>query len=253
MLEDESGIMPIAGTMFHMEHSVLSEWNDDYLENILGQLADYGTDTLAFTEEELKNRVLEIIELKEQEKAGMYADVPTHYQVCLHDNFDYSANEVLYPDGRDPFVGIKQEDAQTMIPIYSDDGGTGATIISYAAINANTRQPENAFYIIDSLMSTKSQQRSTFYIALMRERGLPMHKDIMQADLCMKSYFAFSKENFDEFCSVRDTITNVYFKGLFLEELDMLYQRCNDLYARGEDITPAVSETYGKMKRMLAE
>lgn len=64
----------------------------------------------------------------------------------------------------------------TAVPIYSRKGGYGALIKTYAAINANTERPEDAFFIVDYLLSEECQtskfyRETTYAFRALHDRG----------------------------------------------------------------------------------
>lgn len=59
--------------------------------------------------------------------------------------------------------GLTEQDPLTLVPFYSDDGGNTAVITAFAAVNRNTRRPEDAFKVIDLFMSTGKQTSNTMF------------------------------------------------------------------------------------------
>ena len=81
---------------------------------------------------------------------------------------------------------LLRDEATTMIPIYSDEGGVTATVTSFACINRNAKHAEEAFFILDLLMSREVQQEARQYklYNLIGDLNLsiPMHMDLMQEE-----------------------------------------------------------------------
>ena len=265
MLEDESGVLPTATTWFHRgEEEYNFEYSDGhYLDYILGDLADFETDKLLFTEDELLQRVTEVIEMEKAYAADKFEHVPKHYQTRMHVGYDYALDHG-FPIGRwvdtrswgdDPYRGIRFEDAQTMIPIYSDDGGVTATIAAFAAINANTKRADDAFFILDLLFSREWQQKLDLYSTYFGggAAGIPVHEDLMQIQYPVDDIFYITTDNFEEYSRVREQITRAYFRGDFTDSFDELYKQCKVAYEQDEDLMPIVSEFYEKLKIMMAE
>lgn len=245
MLADESGILQAAGSWFHSGSAEnFTKWEGGYLECVLGELADFESEELLFTEEELLQRTKEILILRDKE----YSELPGHYQICL--NVGYNRYDQF-----DDWTDVKKDDALTMIPLYSDDGGITATILSYGAVNANTKRPEDAFFVLDVFLSQAVQRTSDTYGCLTLDVGLPMDEDLLQGEvrnLRVKAW-GFTAENYTEFCSVREQITNAGFKGSLEQELQDMFRKCRTAYDNGESMEEIVSESYKNMQRMLAE
>ena len=142
-----------------------------------------------------------------------------------------------------------------MIPLYSDDGGVTATVVSYAAVNRNTKRPEDAFFVLDVMLTTPIQRTSEFYGALLNDVALPMQTDLLQDRLreLRVQGWGFLNPNFTEFCNVRDQITSVHFRNILLDELNSAYYRCEAANGDKEKMREIVSEAYQSMQRMLAE
>jgi len=233
-----------------------------YLEYALGRLADFENEELAFTEEELLQRVEEILEAYnamseasesfEEGSQGEWA----HYSEWL--------GAGLVSDESDMEYGIKHEEPLTMVPLYSDDGGVTASILSWAAVNRNTDKPEEAYLVIDMLLSDHVQAGYWLYEELLADNfyfGIPLHEDILHPDQPLGRGYVWnlSEENYKEWCEVRSNITGANFQSPVGIELETLLENC--IYgSRGvygyEDFTTveeAVHEAYEKMQRMVRE
>ena len=44
-------------------------------------------------------------------------------------------------------------DELTLVPVFSRSGGYYAVITSFAGINVNTKRPDDAFFVVDYIMS----------------------------------------------------------------------------------------------------
>lgn len=247
MLSDESGVMRAAGTWFHASSSDFEMWESPYLSYILGDLADYSTEKLLFTEDELLQRTKDVMDLKRRQEANEFAEVPDHFQHCINAGYD---NFIEYNKRN----AIKSHEDLTMIPLYSENGGVTATIVSYAAVNSNTKRAKDAFFVLDVLMSSTIQRTSAAFNTFLDFNAIPLQKDIMQDISGLRvQQWGFSDANFKEFCHVRDQITNVQFRNLLTQELDKMYYQCEAAYGDEEQMREIVSEAYKSMQRMLAE
>ncbi|MBP3704192.1 MAG: extracellular solute-binding protein [Clostridia bacterium] len=266
MLEDESGILPAAAEWNHMRDGFV-HMHGNYIEYTFGQLADYESEELTFSEEELFARIEEIYTLNQEYAAGKYS-VPAHYQTCLSVDFNNASGANLsfaqgqYTAEEDPFCGIKPLDTQTMVPVYSDDGGAVAVILAYAAVNINTRDPEGAFAVIDILMDRKTQQSAVLYTQWFTQLyGMPMHTDLLQPQYPMmnisggKTWY-LSEENYAEYCRLREQITHARFRGGLDIELNDAYYAYEKAVRNGESAEKQreiAAEYYSRTKRLLGE
>jgi len=266
MITDESGVLSVSATWKHYGKGeyFFRDSADNYIECVLGEIADYRKEKLLFTEEELLQRTLEVLKLERDYNDGKYDHVPAHYQTRMFSDYD---NEDLPETVTPRFIrteqtikelrGVLYEDKQTMIPIYADDGGVTATVTSYAAINANTRRPEDAFLVLDLILSKGYQQSFDLYDnwLTVEGRGIPVHEDIMKKSTPsgQLGLFWLSNENYDEYDRVRQQIRYVQFEGGLSVVFDEMYAKCKTADAKGEDCAPIVAEYYNILKQMMAE
>ncbi len=264
MIHDETGVLSSAASWFNMNYD-LSHMRGSYIEYTFGQLGDYEAETLTFTEDELAKRIEEIEEINAKVENGSFTDVPAHYKTCLSVNFNNEAGgnpsflqSTLTAEGS--FSGIKPTEAQTMIPIYSDDGGATAAITAYAAISINTERPEDAFMVIDVLMDIETQKKSVLYEYWFTQLyGIPMHEELLQPT-CPAMYTAKSKpwylreENYAELCRLRDQITFARFRGGLDIEMKKAYYAYEEAMRSGADnVDEVIAESYRRMERLLGE
>lgn len=229
---------------------------DFRIDYVLGELADFSKEELLFTEEELKLRIDQIMQLKGYAEQSGILDEPFWSDRYIGNHC--TASEY---NGKRESNGLNPDDEFTFVPLYSDDGGLTAMVLSYAAINANTRRPEDAFTVVDLLMRTHTQQYAPIYKGWLYSKGaygIPMDNRLMQKDypLTFSQYRAkwyFSPENYDTYCVLRNQITNVQFPGSLNIELEKLMIECSVAYKNGKDYSDLISESYRKMDMMIGE
>ena len=186
MLSDETGVLTAAATWFPVQEGEFHFYGvgDNYLAYTFGAVADYDTETLLFTEEELLQRTTEVLALRDAYDSGAYANAPAHYQSPIHIGIDYPDTQItdrIYIEKGDTYYlsrrGIDYAEAKTMVPIYADDGGTTASVTSFAAINANTKRAEDAFFVLDVLLDLSHQRNFDLYEFYLAGdmRGIPVH------------------------------------------------------------------------------
>ena len=253
MLTDQSGILKAAASWMHHDDNdfVFMPMSDNYIEYTFGKIADYESEKLLFSEDELLQRTNEILEMQTLFDSNNLHDIPDHYQTKIYPGFTWPSEwGTLEPDSHN---GIRFEEEQTMIPIYSEDGGTTAEIVSFAAINANTRRAEDAFYILDFMMSPGNQRYFDLYELWLGDRSaIPVCEGILREDTPIGLYY-LTNANYAEFSRVRGQITQVRFRGGLSEQFDYMYRECMEAKEAGMDIAPVVSKYYDKLKQMISE
>ncbi len=206
-----------------------------YLDFVLGELADSKKEELLFTEDELLQRIDEILVLGNRNTDNEY--IPKEMFL------GWMANSEYYPD------------PLTMIPIYSDDGGVTARIDSYAAVNRNTKQPENAFAVIDFLLDDEVQRNSAIYSQfLYHVDGLPMHEELFQEDTPLyNNQFYLTDENYQEFREICDQITAANFDSELRKVLYDTLLYCSVAEALETTVEEIAHEAYADMQRRVKE
>ena len=263
MMADETGILRNAASTAYIMDGRLHGMDGDMWASSgiapllsLGALADYDEKTLLFSEEELLQRAEEEFSLQSEIWEGALGDLPANRKEFMHPDYDFLWSPMLEEDV------LLRDEATTMIPIYSDEGGVTATVTSFACINRNAKHAEEAFFILDLLMSREVQQEARQYklYYLMGNLGnsLPMYMDLMQEeypiDLEQGAWY-MSAEDFDTFNTVRDQITAVRFRGGLETKLYELENAWMNIAGGGSDdsFEDVVASTYNALKQMLSE
>ena len=226
------------------------------LEFILGELADYEAEELLFTEEELKQRYTEIMALAQRYQQGDFDAAPEHYNDYLGFNFNWEGTLNSADGGVYQMQGsITRNSTVTLVPLYSDDGGVTAAITAYAAINRNTTRPEDAYYVLDYLLSNGVQKSVGLYnFFLSNPNSIPLHNDMMSTEYPVNgpTRWTLSDENFSALCAVREQITHVRFQGGLDNDLQKMCAECN--HAKDEeDLMEIIAENYRIMLQKVRE
>lgn len=215
--------------------------NSHHLAYALGQLADYKNEELLFTEDEFLNTVDMMTALYEQ-----VDDI----------EFQYIAEEVGYGLFHEMAL-VNYDTEMSLVPIYSVDGGVTASVSSFAAVNRNTKFPEESFTVIDYLMQERVQSGSKIYRFLLDD-GIPLQDDLCQEEKPISASVDpqryFSAAHYEEFSEIKKQITAVNFRSeldLILEEI--LETTATEYFTTGECNLEGIPETYAQMKRMVGE
>lgn len=262
MLADETGVLQNAASTIHLdtidpygvgEKSVCNVGNT--VVEALGELADYDARALRFSEEELLQFTKEAFALKEQVLEGAFDTLPVFRKEIMRPNYDFFWSAPAETDA------LRTDETVTMIPIYSKNGGVTASIGNWACINRNAKHAEEAFFILDLLLSLEVQQEAHWYKMYdMWERvALPMHMDLMQEAVPidpMNAPLYISEENFDALDAVREQITSARFAGGLEVQLENMYLEWVNIQEGNfpeQSLEDVVADTYRTMEQMLSE
>lgn len=205
-----------------------------YISDIFGELADFNKDIPSFTEDALLDVAKDYLNLEFYEKGmgiywigGWFEDGGNGGSLSLDEN------------GSEFF----------MLPSYNIDGGVTANICTFAAINRNTDYPEECFKALDYLLSQKAQQHEKIY---QRMRGWPVHMDVGTKDSPIHSKY-MSKENYSEFCTVREQINAVKFYTPLDDTLNDISAKWHSAKQSEIELEKIVHKQYTTMQMMIAE
>lgn len=224
-----------------------SSYNDTKFGDTLGELADYDAHKLSFSEGELARVAYQTRYLLQRNITGGFSNAPAHLS-CLFSRHNGRTLSSVSPPG------LLAEEDPAIVPLYNIEGGVTANITSFAAIDANTDCPEEAFFIADLLLSKKVQQSSFFSCV----DGVPMHEDLLQKTDKVSLLkddpdpWYFSDVGYREYCRVRSEINAVKFYSPLDVTLTKMY---NDLSGTEseEEVAKIAEETYRVMQMMLDE
>ncbi len=233
--------------------------DDDRFSSAFMELADYDTETLAFSEEELKEVIKTLGDLENRRVSGEFDNAPSYYHSNLEVDFNFNPGDDMYMADKG---GIGENERITLFPLYSAQGGYCATITSFAAINRNTKRPDDAFFVLDYLLSLECQC-SELYANLTFSRAIPTHEEAMQKRTKVIQYHAtegnkpkawyLPKSNFEELCSLRDNITSARFRTELDKKLVNILDRSKFLVGNEEALDREVHAAYMEMSMMLGE
>ncbi len=205
----------------------------------LAPIADYEEDQLALTEEELLEYVTSRMDAGS--RLGEM-DLPECSNGLLHPNnwFDQENGA---------------SDELTLVPVFSRSGGYSAIITSFAGINVNTKRPDDAFFIVDYLMS-KDAQQSRLYTHMTCGNAVPTMEGLMSgrgngvSDGDGSNVY-MSKNLYPEFVKLREGISGAD----FYTPLDRaLYDMTLEIYNNPDKpLKDLVHKAYMNMSMELAE
>lgn len=168
------------------------------LADLFGEPCDYDKDGPAITEEELFACCQDYVTI----------DSPVGEPKGVR--IQMVGGGLLAQNGPDEGNNVTLEEhggQYTMLPIYNLSGGVTANITTFAAINRNTEHPEEAFMVVEYLLSRDAQQHDDIF---KRMYGMPVHMEVCSVDAPMDGRH-MSEENFREFSAIRDQVNAVKF------------------------------------------
>ncbi len=230
---------------------------------VFGKLADFAEEVLLFTEDEIFQRVKEICALSDTTKEV----APFGVELYPYALSDLGRESLAMKGGFLRKRGAAQDIGELfgsgpmrMIPVYSDDGGVTASIMSYAAVNRNTRRPTEAYTVIDLLMRDIVQRRYKLYaeLILTYSSGISMNEGIMleETEVGANSPWFTSEQRFSELCKIRQQITAANFESPLDIEMHQMFALCLQTYFDGgtdEAIKEIIHEYYERMEALLYE
>lgn len=217
-------------------------WNgSDLLSYTWKELVDYDSETLLISEEELLQRAEEALFLEEN---GGEVAFPHFREVMERDTLN---PELPSDPDRDALQqGITYKDSVTMIPLYCDQGGAVVPVRAFAGINVYTERSEDAFFLLDVLLSKDVQKDSSLY-ELWRYFAMPVNEEVT---------FGKPAKTVSAYQEARSQIT----AARFPTPLDSLINTAMFEYRSAKEENPAeadlkemISRAYGNMKTALDE
>ena len=248
--------------------------------DMFGSLADFSSEKLLFSKEELLHRVQEALSLR-NESLFEAADLKksTDWQGAIPaEGFDglLKAGSIEIIDTTFWLPGYydsRQEEGkydQMLVPLRNAEGGLTAGITSYACINRNTKRPEDAFRVLEFLFRNEVQscigegdggKGECFQTDILSYTyGVPAKKTALkdwehsfyQQYVSQYSGKQDNTEAFAEYTALRNEVTHARFYGTLDQELQAMYEACLEA-ENDEEIEKIVSKAYDTMLMILAE
>ncbi len=231
--------------------------------NVFGEIIDYEEKGLLVSEEEIYDRLMEALSMY-----GLSDSLPvTGFDVEIEDPSFYGKDSIL---GEIPMWDSKDGETVTYFPIRDVNGDVAANVTAYAAINNNTQCAEEAFTVLEILLSRQFQSGEKFWNGGMNEGsgiavfsaayGVPVHEELLQRNRPVKYFCYINDDFFPAYCSLRDQITTARFFTDIDDVLNTLYWNCwkvetgeASAETKEETIRGMVSKAYDTMRMIVAE
>lgn len=202
--------------------------------DMLGLLAHYDKEELSFSEDELFALVHKFKEGKQNESK----DDINSFNII---------NDVSVGPLNDAILSSDDTTNYWMIPSYNRNGGVTAQIESYAAINRNTKYPNEAYAVIKSLVSQEGQQNE-----LVTCLKLPVLMSVASENSIAASEWSLDKWEFDQLVALQSQINAVEFITPLSTEVERLFHECFHIDDEAA-LKSTVHDSYTRMQMMLAE
>ncbi len=264
VLTDESGFLQVPNALIEaFKGTEGRDYGFNFADCTFGPAADYAASPrqLNFTEEELLQRMTEIVEIEQKASVNAWG-LPEYFTTRIGTDFANTNSNDVY---RDHIEGSVISKPLTMVPPYSDDGGVAVRITCYAAINANSKRAKDAFALLDAFLSPQAALELDFYSSLASDNVLVFedalspdfaaayseaHKDDHDRNADHELKWSFNQENFDEFTRIRRQITCAQFCGDINLQVEYLLDYC---LSDPDNMEQLVHETYQRIRQMLGE
>lgn len=213
------------------------------------EIADEENDRMLVTEEEIARRMGQLWELDSETDNGMFPEfTELNEELGRYTNKDRSVVTTLELGSTmldlqyDNCLGGQTE--YWLVPRYNTEGGITANVESFAAINRNTKHPEESFRVLDMLLSYNGQKSGFAGLQM----GMPVHMDVGM-DGQNGPNWSMNDWNAGQYQSLLGQINSVRFTTPVEQEFSGIYPD----YSDGRDWSDIVHRHYMKMQMMLAE
>ena len=213
----------------------ISRWETVW--DAFGGQIDYQKGELAFSEEELLRICRQIAAARKgkETKDEHYNDVG-----CVVPGVSIGPQSFSFFGANCP--------EYIMIPAYNTQGGVTASVGVYGAVSRSTAYPEEAFAVLDKLMSLDAMKTLDIYAA-----DMPVHVDMCWRWNCPAGLeWRLSEWNFAQYAALREQINVVdYMTPVNRELMDLWYQA--DAAEDEAQLEKLVHDSYTRMQMILAE
>lgn len=213
----------------------ISRWGTVW--DAFGGQIDYQKGELAFSEEELLRICRQIAAARKgkETKDEHYNDVG-----CVVPGVSIGPQSFSFFGANCP--------EYIMIPAYNTQGGVTASVGVYGAVSRSTAHPEEAFAVLDKLMSLDAMKTLDIYAA-----DMPVHVDMCWRWNCPAGLeWRLSEWNFAQYAALREQINVVdYMTPVNRELMDLWYQA--DAAEDEAQLEKLVHDSYTRMRMILAE
>lgn len=237
-----------------------------FREMAFGQIADWDKEELLPDQEAFYQRAREAIDA--------YRRALSHLRPLDAMDYDQMADEIYgQVDSWTNNVALGREEYTSYV-FRNEQGEINAPIETWCAVNANTQHPEDAFFIVDCLLSKEFLSQEDFWTKVSSGSGqhdqmsffwlagedcVPVHTGLLSNAKGRYKYTdALTGPQRDVLREARQSIGYAYFTSNIDREIDRTMQGLLEQLYNGEELTEeqvrkATDKCYTTLKMMLAE
>ena len=235
---------------------------------LLPKVADFDSDTLGFSEEELSSLI--------KDSFAAYKKTVKQETPALSESIFLCPSELHHCHVAHPNVLYEERRDFSFAPLRNLARGSTAIVTQYCAVNANTNKKEKAMAVIDVLLYKNYQTGSPLYDNF---NAMPMNRELCSPGNIYLADFAFggtefTPEQYDNYLRALEDINVVRFISPLDVELNAMMKDIEDKIAEtlppdvesyrrderladctisDEELERIVSEHYQTMQRLLDE
>ena len=214
------------------------------------KILDAEDDSVSLSESELQEHMRQILEVAGKERDGKLSGADPHFQVNMSpdfNTFDHAAASGNF------FQNITPEDDVSFVPVFNSAGGVTASVVSYVAINGATERPEEAFEIVDFLLSKRTQTGQMFRM-MTEDTALPIDSSLLVPG-SESARWEMTEQSYNEFLKVQGMISHVRLPSYLNYLLTEMYWDCYSCYFGYEegDINEIVADVYRSLQMFAGE
>lgn len=225
---------------------------------VFGQTADNYNEELLLDQEDFFQRTKEAVEL--------YREYWQSSQIPYDEKGCFSWSDGL----AGKFSGSTPGDNTYFAPLNSE-GGLSAAIENYCAVNANTKHPEDAFFIADMLLGGDFLKLENFWdkspakgdpyavpmFSMMKSGNIPVYTDYLTTKTSYANTVIY-KDMQQALAEAESRISFVYFTSNADRAVDSMFRDLIEMVENGdsisdEELRSITDKTYSTLKMMLAE
>lgn len=237
--------------------AALASWWDEEgeftgLSSAFGCKADYKKENLTFSQEEFRDIIHQLLNFNEKKEENDLGDIQKgiaatdlwYYQLAVSDE----------KWGRQPV---------TFIPFFNHQGGMTAKICDFIAVNATSKNPAGAFWLVDYISGEDQFQSSELHTYL-NSHGLPIYDELMQEATMLpyrkdngaqkdpSNYIYFESQDWQALTLAREKIDSADYPSELDVELDLLFYKLEEA-ADSSEQDKIIDDCYKKMMMLIGE
>lgn len=229
-----------------------------FRETAFGRIADNAGEELLISQEELFQRTKEAL--------ALYREFPQRAAAATDSTNAWIIDRYLLD-------GVSEEDeTYYFFPMGNGQGGVSAAVQQWSAVNAHTERPEDAFFVIDMLLSRSVQSRQLFWptkdlmnsahsiplLGLDMAGTLPVYTGLVTSGGFIADTPLIGESQSAGLKETQANIDYAYVTGSIDREMDRMYMGLVEKVDSGsalsdEEVRKETDQCYSTMKMMLAE